>query len=304
MPRITFAYKPNWKKDILFRASSGYYYQPPFYREMRDFNGNINTNIKAQQAIHFVVASDYNFIAWNRPFKYVTEVYYKSLSSLIPYEVDNFRLRYYAQNSAVGYATGIDMKVNGEFIKGIESWASISVMQTRENIKNDFYYEYYNNSGEKIIPGFTNNTVHADSIKYEPGYIPRPTDQRVSFSIFFQDYLPKFPDCKMHLNLLFGTSVPFGPPTFDKYKDTLRMPSYRRVDIGFSYQVVKEEKPLPIHNPFHFVKSVWVSMEVFNLLDINNTVSYLWIKDVSNRQYAIPNYLTGRLLNLRTVMKF
>lgn len=303
-PRITLAYKPYWKRDFLFKASGGYYYQPPFYRELRNLYGEINTGIKAQQSIHFLVSADHNFKAWNRPFKFITEAYYKSLNMLIPYEVDNVRIRYYAENSAVGYATGLDMKVNGEFIKGIESWASLSVMQTKEDILNDYYYDYYNKSGEKIIAGYTLDTKKADSILHEPGFIPRPTDQRVSFSIFFQDYLPRFPDFKMHLNLLFGTSIPFGPPDFAKYKDTLKMPPYRRVDIGFSYQVVKESKPLPASNPFHNLKSLWVSLEVFNLLDVNNTVSYLWIKDIANRQYAIPNYLTGRILNLRTIARF
>lgn len=303
-PRVTLAYKPNWKKDFLFRASSGFYYQPPFYREMRDLYGKINAQIKAQQSIHFVLGSDLNFKAWNRPFKFVTELYYKALNNLIPYEIDNVRIRYYAENSAKGYATGIDMKVNGEFIKGLESWASLSIMQTREDIKNDFYYVYYNRNGEKIIPGYTLDSKATDSIKYQPGYIPRPTDQRVNFSIFFQDYLPKFPDFKMHLSLFFATALPFGPPTFERYKDTLKMPPYRRVDIGFSYQIIKEGKRLPQHHLLHHLKSMWLSMEVLNLLDINNTVSYLWVKDVTNRQYAIPNYLTGRLLNVRLVTRF
>jgi len=303
-PRATLAYKPNWKRDFLFKASGGYYCQPPFYRELRNLYGEVNTNVKAQQSIHFLLSSDYNFRAWRRPFKFITEAYYKSLSSIIPYEVDNVRIRYYAENSARGYATGIDMKVNGEFVKGIESWASLSIMQTKEDILNDYYYDYYNKSGEKIVSGYTLDTQRADSIRHEPGSIPRPTDQRVSFSIFFQDYLPRFPDFKMHLNLLFGTSIPFGPPDFAKYRDTLKMPPYRRVDIGFSYQVIKEEKPLSKHNPFHNFKSVWISMEVFNLLDVNNTVSYLWIKDISNRSYAIPNYLTGRILNIRTIARF
>lgn len=303
-PRVTLAYKPNWKRDFLFKASSGYYYQPPFYRELRNMYGVVNTNVKAQQSIHFLLSSDLNFKLWNRPFKFITEAYYKKLDMLIPYEVDNVRIRYYAENSARGYATGIDMKVNGEFIRGIESWASLSVMQTKEDILNDYYYDYYNKSGEKIISGYTFDTQKTDSVRNEPGYIPRPTDQRVSFSIFFQDYLPRFPDFKMHLNLLFGTSIPFGPPDFAKYKDTLKMPPYRRVDIGFSYQVVKESKPLRASSPFHRLKSLWISMEVFNLLDVNNTVSYLWIKDISNRTYAIPNYLTGRIINLRTVARF
>jgi len=303
-PRVTFAYKPNWKKDFLFRASSGYYYQPPFYRELRDLNGVVHTDVNAQKSVHFLLGSDLNFKAWDRPFKFVAEAYYKHLDNLIPYEIDNVRIRYYAENSAKGHAKGIDMKVNGEFVNGIESWASIGILSTKEDIKNDFYYDYYNSDGDKIIKGYTFNNKAVDSVRFEPGAIPRPTDQRINFGLFFQDYIPKFPDFKMHLSLLFGTSVPFGPPDFAKYKDTLRMPPYRRVDIGFSYALVKEEKKLPEHNPFKFLKSVWLSLEVFNLLQTNNTVSYLWVKDATGRQYAIPNYLTARQLNFRMMIKF
>lgn len=303
-PRLTFAYKPNWKKDILFRASSGYYYQPPFYRELRDLRGVLHPDLKAQESIHFVLGSDLNFKAWNRPFKFTAEGYYKYLNNLIPYEVDNVRIRYYAENSGRGYATGLDLKVNGEFVKGIESWASLSIMNTKEDIKNDYYYDYYNSDGEKIISGYTFNNVATDSVRHEPGSVPRPTDQLVTFAIMFQDYLPRWPDFKMHLNLVFGTGVPFGPPTFERYKDTLRMPPYRRVDIGFSYQILKEGKKLSAKNPFRFLKSAWASLEVFNLLQVNNTISYTWVKDVTDRQYAIPNYLTRRQLNLRVIFKF
>jgi len=303
-PRGTIACTPSWEKDIVFRFSAGVYNQPPFYREIRDFSGNINTNIKAQQSIHFVLASDYNFTAWNRPFKYITEVYYKKLNNLIPYEVDNVRIRYYSDKLANGYATGIDMKVNGEFVKGIESWASLSIMQTMEDIVGDFFYEYYNQGGQLIIQGYTQDNIAVDSVRVEPGYIPRPSDQRVNFSLFFQDFLPKNPTYKMHLNLLFGSGLPFGPPKTEKYRHTLRIPMYRRVDIGFSKQLKSETKQLSDKNMFRHFKTVWISAEVFNLLQINNTISYLWIKDVNNRQYAIPNYLTPRMLNVRLLIEF
>lgn len=303
-PRGTFGLKPNWKRDFLFKFSSGYYYQPPFYRELRDVSGNINYNIKAQTSIHFVLSSDYNFKAWKRPFKFIAEAYYKYLDNLIPYEIDNVRIRYSAKNNARGYATGIDMKVNGEFVRGLESWASLSIMETREDLKDDFFYEYYNSNGEKIIPGYTFNNVAVDSVRKEPGYIPRPTDQRVSFGLFFQDKMPGAPDLKMHLNLLFGSGVPFGPPHSQRYKQTLRMPPYRRVDIGFSYQVLRENRKVKPKTPGRYLKSVWMSLEVFNLLGTNNTVSYIWVEDVTNRQYAVPNYLTRRQLNLRMIIKF
>lgn len=303
-PRGTFGIKPNWKSDFLFKFSSGYYYQPAFYRELRGPDGILNTNIKAQTSIHFVLTSDYNFRSWKRPFKFVAEAYYKYLDNLIPYEVDNVKITYSAKNNAKGYATGIDMKVNGEFVKGLESWASLSFMQTQEDIKDDYYYEYYNSSGEKIIPGYTTNSVKADSVRFNPGYLPRPTDQRVSFGLFFQDKMPKYPDLKMHLNLLFGTGVPFGPPGSQRYQQVLRMPSYRRVDIGFSYQALKETRTIKPKSVGRFLKSVWISFEVFNLLGTNNTVSYIWVEDVTNRQYAVPNYLTQRQLNLRMIVKF
>lgn len=303
-PRATIGYKPYWRRDFLFKFSSGYYYQPPFYRELRDYNGTINYNIKAQTSIHFVLSSDYNFKAWKRPFKFIAEAYYKHLENIIPYEIDNVRIRYSAQNNATGYATGIDMKVNGEFVKGLESWASLSILQTQEDIKDDYYYEYFNSDGEKIIPGYTANYIAVDSVKHEPGYIPRPTDQRISFGMFFQDKMPGIPDLKMHLNMLFGTGVPFGQPRSPRYLQTLRTPPYRRVDIGFSYQALREDREVKPNSVGRFLKSLWISLEVFNLLGTNNTVSYIWVEDVTNRQYAVPNYLTQRQLNLRTIIRF
>lgn len=304
-PRATYSFKPNWKRDFLFRVSGGAYHQPPFYRELRDLNGVINRNVKAQKSYHAVIGADYNFKAWGRPFKYVGEIYYKHLDDLVPYEIDNVRIRYYADNIAHGYATGIDMKVAGEFVKDVESWFSLSIMQTREDIENDFYYEYYNAAGEQITP-VVEDQVIADSMRFEPGYIPRPTDQRVNVGIFFQDYVPKVPSLKMHLNFLFGTGLPFGPPSFERYKDTLRIPPYRRVDIGFSYELLSEKakKKMKEKSPFKHLKSAWLSVEVFNLLQVSNTISYLWVTDVNNRQYAVPNFLTARQLNVKLIVKF
>ncbi len=303
-PRGTFAYKPRWKRDIVFRASAGYYYQPPFFRELIDQNGLLHTDVKAQQSIHTVIGYDQQFRMWNRPFRVIVEAYYKFLNDLNPYNIDDVHIQYYANNDGKGYARGVDLKLNGEFIKGIESWLNIGVLQTREQIANTSYYNFYNSDGQMIIPGYTFNSKHVDSVKVVPGYIPLPTDQLVTFNLFFQDELPRFPDAKMHLSLLYGSSLPFGPPDAAKYKDTLRMPAYRRIDIGFSYQLIKEAKPLKLSNPFHYIKSAWVGLEVMNLLQTNNTISYLWIKDVTGREYAVPNYLTGRTLSLRLVLKF
>lgn len=303
-PRASISYKPNWERDILFRLSGGYYYQPPFYRELRDRDGNVNTDLKAQKSIHFVLGSDWNFLAWNRPFKFVTEVYYKHLDNLIPYEIDNVRIRYQAENRANGYSTGIDLKVNGEFVKGVESWASLSVMQTQEDIKDDFYWEFITEGGETVQASARSNDSIVDSNRVEPGYIPRPTDQRVSFSLFFQDYLPNNPTYKMHLNLIYGSSLPFGPPDSPKYKHTLRIPDYRRVDIGFSKMLLGKQSNWKPDNFLRHFESLWISAEVFNLLQINNTISYIWVTDISNRQYAVPNYLTPRQLNVKLIARF
>jgi hypothetical protein len=301
-PRATLSYRPLWEKDILFRFSAGYYHQPPFYRELRDLKGNINYNLKAQTSIHFVAAGDYNFIAWSRPFKFVTEVYYKHFENLVPYEIDNVRIRYHAKNNAKGFAQGIDFKINGEFVSGIDSWASLSIMRTMEDIKDDFYYKYYNIEGIEVRASAMNEI--ADSTRFEPGYIPRPTDQRVNFSLFFQDFLPRNPTYKMHLNLLFGSGLTFGPPNSPKYRHTLRIPPYRRVDIGFSKEIIGAESRMRDGHPLQHFKSLWISLEVFNLLQVSNTVSYIWISDVRNRQYAIPNYLTPRQINLKLQATF
>ncbi|MCI5055023.1 MAG: TonB-dependent receptor [Flavobacteriales bacterium] len=303
-PRLSMTFRPYSMPNWSFRAATGFYQQSPFYREFRDFQGNINENIKAQQSIHYVIGGEHDFTAWKRPFKLTTELYYKEYNNLIPYEIDNVRIRYYATNNAKGDAKGIDIKVNGEFVKGVDSWASLSVMEIREDVIDDFYWERYNDNGEVIIPGFTLDQVAVDSQRFEPGYVPRPTDQRVNFALFMQDYIPKNPNFKVHLNLLFGSGLPTGPPSYERYKDTLRIPPYRRVDIGFSAQLLSPDKKLPEHNPFRFFNSVWASLEVFNLLQIRNTISYLWINDVTNRSYAVPNYLTARRINAKIVFKF
>jgi hypothetical protein len=284
-PRATASYKPDWERDFLFRVSAGIYYQPPFYRELKNIDGQINPDATAQASYHFVFGSDYNFKAWDRPFKFITEVYYKYLDQLVPYLIDNVRIRYYAFDKSVGYAAGIDMKIAGEFVRGIESWASLSIMGTQEDIIGDYYID---ENGNRV----------------EPGNIPRPTDQRVNFSLFFQDYLPRNPSYKMSLTLVFGSSLPFGPPNSPKYQHTLRMPPYRRVDIGFSKEIIGETTRFGPKNPFRFFKTMWVAAEILNLLQVNNTVSYIWVTDVFGRQYAVPNFLTPRQLNIKLSASF
>lgn len=303
-PRLAFSLKPNWEKDYLFRVAAGVYYQSPFYREMRDFEGNVNKAIKSQRSYQFVLGSDRNFEAWGRPFKFTTEAYYKRMENVIPYEVDNVRIRYFATNNANAYAAGVDFKVNGEFVKGVESWFSMSVMKSEENLVDDFFTTYLNSDGEEIIQGFTPNAVAVDSFITEPGNIPRPTDQRVSFALFFQDYIPKLPSFKMHIALYYATGLPFGPSDdHQRYKATLRIPAYRRVDLGFSY-LIKDAKKESKSKVMKGFKNIWVSAEVFNLLQINNVISYLWVKDVTNRSYAVPNFLTSRQLNVKFHFEF
>ena len=197
------------------------------------------------------------------------------MNDLIPYVVDNVQVRYYGQNNSRGYATGVDFKINGEFVKNAESWFSLSLMQTKEDLQDDYYVE-----GGKVV---------------HPGYIPRPTDQRVNFSIFFQDYLPNNPTLKFNITMHYATGMAFGPPNAPKYKQVLRIPPYRRVDLGLSKRLMGEKKGF---------QSIWASLEVFNLLQINNTISYLWVKDVTNTVFAVPNYLTGRLVNLKLAVRF
>ncbi|MPM97007.1 hypothetical protein SDC9_144178 [bioreactor metagenome] len=300
--------KPNWKEDYLFRFATGWYQQPPFYRELRDMEGNLHTDLKAQKSIHLVAGFEHTDSMWNRPFRMVGEVYYKVLSDLIPYVVDNVHIRYLPEYRSHGYAVGVDFKMNGQFVPDAESWVSVSIMQTREDIEGDFYYLYFNSDGDTIRPNTINN-VAVDSLRIEPGYIPRPTDQRVNVSLFFQDYLPQNPSYKMHLSLVFGSRLPFGPPNSDKYKQTRRMSPYRRVDIGFSKQIIgyldpDPEKPVKARKNLKFIRNAWLSLEVFNLLNINNTVSYIWVTDVENNRYAVPNYLTKRQLNLKLLVEF
>lgn len=303
-PRITFAIKPNWKRDWLFKLSSGIYYQPPFYRELRNIDGTVVTNLKAQQSIHFVLTSDYNFKMWNRPFKLIMAGYYKQLNQLIPYEIDNVRIRYFANNNAKGYVVGSDVRINGEFVPGVESWATLGLLRTYEKSPDNIHYLYYNKAGEEIVKGFTFDQVKTDSVKVDPGFIPRPTDQLVTFGLFFQDYFPNRPQFKFNLNLQFGSGLPFGPPTHKRWEQIKRMPPYRRVDAGFAYNILKSNREIKRKNVFNNLKEMWVFLEVFNLLQIQNTVSYVWVTDVTGNRYAIPNYLTNRQINLRLQISF
>ncbi|MFP4663431.1 MAG: carboxypeptidase-like regulatory domain-containing protein [Bacteroidales bacterium] len=299
-PRASVSFEPAWKKDMIFRISGGLYHQPPFFKEFIRRDGSLNKDIKAQSSAQVVLGGDYLFYAWGRPFKLVAEAYYKHMYNLIPYEIDNVRIRYYGENKARGYATGLDIKLNGEFVKGTESWFSFSLMQAQEDIEGDSYTQYFDADGEAVPSA----AEAADSNTVYPGYLPRPSDQRMTAAIFFQDYLPGNPTWKAHLNLVYGTGVPFGPPKSERYTATGRLPDYRRVDLGISKQIITKNTEFPDTSPFRHIRDFWISLEVFNLLDINNTISHIWISDIYGRQYAIPNYLTGRRINLKINMSF
>jgi len=301
-PRATLAYKPHWKNDIMFRLSSGLYYQPPFYREMLQPDGSLFTSVKDQESIHFVAGADWNFKAWGQPFKWITEAYYKDLVSVEPYELSNVVVNYFPSQTASGHIEGLDMKINGNFVKGLESWFSLSLMQASYQIKDASYYVDYNSYGQQIIPGVTANTTVADSIKHNVGTLPMPTDERLTVGFFFQDYLPSYPNLKVNLNLLFGTGLPFGPPGNNVYGDTLRSTFYKRVDLGLSYLVIGHRGKTKIGLGKYF-KSLWMGLEVFNLLQVNNVISYNWIEDINGRKYAIPNYLTAREVNVKLMLE-
>ncbi|WP_420838789.1 carboxypeptidase-like regulatory domain-containing protein [Aestuariivivens sediminis] len=273
-PRAQVAIKPKWEKDMVFRFATGLYYQPPFYRELRDSLGAVQPHVKAQRSVHVVLGNDYSFKMWDRPFKLTTEAYYKNLSDVNPYTLENVRIRYRAKNNAKAYAYGLDMRLNGEFVPGTESWFSFGYLKTEENID-------------------------------QRGYISRPTDQRLKFAALFQDYVPNIPSMKMYLNLVYNTGLPGGSPSYaDPYVYQTRLPDYKRADVGFQFVLVDENKTFQSgwKKPF---KALSFGIEIFNLFDVQNSITNTWVRDVySKRQFAVPNYLTPRVFNVRTTMKF
>jgi len=272
-PRAQFTIKPNSQKDLLFRASAGWYSQPPSYRELRDANGNINIDLKAQNSIHFVTGLDYSFEMWQRPFKLTTELYYKNLTNVNSYTIDNVRIRYRADNNTTAFAQGFDLRLNGEFVPGSDSWVSLGYLKTEENIN-------------------------------KQGYISRPSDQRIKFGILFQDYVPSLPNLKVYLNLVYNTGVPGGSPSYaDVYKFQERLRDYKRADLGVSYIFKDANKAKNIGWMSKFIE-LSAGLELFNMFDIQNSITNTWVRDVySKTQFGIPNFMTGRVLNLKIVMK-
>lgn len=284
-PRATVAFVPAANENMILRFSTGLYYQTPFYKEMRDtvtVNGNtqafLNKDIKSQQSIHFLLGYEWKFRVSERPFKFTAEAYYKHLSNLIPYNIDNVRVVYYGGNIAKGYATGLDLKVYGEFVPGTDSWISVGVMKTAEKIKSP-------------------EGVWSD-------YVPRPTDQRLNLSMFFSDYFPNTDRWKVTLRGHYAGGLPFGPPHSGREKQVFRMTSYRRVDLGISYRLLKNEDRHIYSGIGRAFRNIWLGIDAFNIFGINNVNSYYWVTDITNNQYAVPNYLTGRQINARLLLEF
>jgi len=280
---------------MVFRAAAGFYHQPPFYRELRRYDGTVNTDVKAQRSFQLVAGMDYNFKTGNRPFRLTAEAYYKHMTNVIPYDIDNVRIRYFGENRAKAYATGLELRLFGELVKDAESWISLGFMRTREDLENDNYYNYTLDS----------NNVPVDSTLATGGWLRRPTDRFLTFGMFLQDYLTTNKNFKVYLNFLYGSNMPYNIPNSVKYRNALVVEPYIRIDIGFSVLLLDSEKSnRRSHNPFRNLENIWASLEVFNLIDRPNTISYLLIKDFSNTVFAMPNRLTPRLLNVKLVARF
>ncbi|MBE6298676.1 MAG: TonB-dependent receptor [Bacteroidales bacterium] len=278
-PRASVGLIPDFNKDLTFRFATGVYYQTPFYKEMRDTTTvdgittvTLNKDIKSQRSIHFVLGCDYHFKMLGRPFKFTAEAYYKKLDNLIPYNIDNVRIVYYGENCASGYATGLDMKLFGEFVPGTDSWLTFSVMDTQEKIK-------------------------------DGDWIPRPTNSRFSASLYFTDFFPGTDRWKMSLQGTYADGLPFGPPHTGREKHLFNAPAYKRVDIGMSYRLLNNEENIYRTGIRRYLRNVWLGIDAFNLLDINNVNSYYWVRDINNNNYAVPNYLTGRQINFRVLVE-
>ena len=303
-PRAQISWKPQWKNDMVFKIAAGVYDQPPFYRELRRYDGTLNTNVKAQKSYQLVAGMDYNFIAsGDRPFRLSTEAYYKNITDVDVYDVDNVKIRYAGNNNAKAYATGIETRLFGELVKDAESWLSIGIMRTKENLDNDYYYQYKNAAGEIINAGSVDR-IPVDSIRHDVGWLRRPTDRLVTVGLFLQDYLATNKNFKVHLNLLYGSNMSYNIPNSVKYRNGLIVEPYIRADIGFSAQLLSERSARRSHSPFKDFQNIWASFEIFNLIDRANTISYQLIKDFANNTYAIPNRLTPRLVNFKIVARF
>ncbi len=288
-PRISGSWKTGIKRDRIFKASWGVYDQMPFYKELKNNKARIVKEVKAQKSVHYVIGYDQIINKFERPVRISAEIWYKALSHLIPYQIDNLNIQYLPEQESVGYATGVDFKINGELASGAQSWASLSLMKTEEDITGDYYF---------------NESIGSGTEKIYPGYIARPTDQRINCSIFLQDYFPGYPSAKLNMTLFYGSRLPFGPPNSKRYMDTFRMPPYQRVDVGFSKSLTDKSTRFSLQSKKHKITDASIGFEIYNLFDINNTISYVWISDIKNQMHAVPNYLTGRRINLKLSVQF
>jgi hypothetical protein len=302
-PRAQISYKPDWKNDIVFKASAGIYDQPPFYREMRRYDGSVNTALKSQKSIQYVAGFDYNLSHGNTPMRITTEAYYKSLWDVDPYDIDNLRIQYFGENNARAYAAGIETRLFTELVKDAESWFSIGISRTKENIDNDFYYTFKNAEGE-VISAKTTDQVVADSVKTNVGWVRRPSDRLITMGLFLQDYLSTNKNFKVHLNMIYGSNMSYNIPNSVRYRNALIIEPYIRVDIGFSALLLSEKSLRRSHSPFRSFENIWASLEVFNLIDRANVISYQLIKDFNNDIFTIPNRLTPRMLNFKLLARF
>jgi len=299
-PRFAVSYLPRWKRDFSFRFATGVYYQAPFYKEIRDTVtdalGNVkvqlNNHIKAQRSLHFVLGGDYYFRAWGRPFKFTTEAYLKLADRVISYTVDNVQIVYSGENDAKAYTAGTDFKLYGELVPGADSWINFSLMNSKQDIIGDSYISHTFDTNGNILT----------STRVYPGWVSSPSEQRYTFSMLFQDYLPNNPKYKLQLKFIWSDGLPFGPPNNTEFRTAFRNPAYRRVDIGASRVLVNGTDKMMNKSWLKHVKNIWLNVEVFNLLDFQNVNSYYWVTDVSNHKLAVPNYLTGRQLNLKVMV--
>jgi hypothetical protein len=295
-PRVGMSWMPaHWKRDIVFKASAGLYHQPPFYRELRRYDGSVNTQVLAQKSWQVSGGFDYQFIGLGRPLRFTAEAYYKQLWDVVPYDIDNVRIRYYGENNAKAYATGLELRLFGELVKDAESWVSLGFMRTREDIENDFFYNYSLDSLNQPT----------DSVLTQHGWLRRPTDRLITVGLYFQDYLSTNKNFKVYLNTLYGTNMPYNIPNNVKYRNALTIDPYLRIDIGFSALLLNADKSKRrSHSPFRDFDQISLNLEVFNLIDRANTISYQLIKDFSNTVYTIPNRLTPRLLNIKLLARW
>jgi len=269
--------------------------QPPFYRELRRYDGTINEDLKAQKSVQVTAGMDYNFQTGDRPFRFTAEAYYKYMWDVVPYDIDNVRIRYFGENMAKAFATGIEFRLFGELVKDAESWVSLGFMKTMEDLKDDYYYNYTIDSTGSVV----------DSTLTQNGWLRRPTDRFLTLGVFLQDYLTTNKNFKVYLNMIYGSNMPYNIPNSVKYRNALIIDPYIRIDIGFSALLLDSDRSnRRSHSPFRNFENIWATLEVFNLIDRQNTISYQLIKDFSNTVFAMPNRLTPRLINFKLVARF